>query len=137
MTRSFLCIPASAADAASVNPNSIKTLLANSLITFFINGGLAFNNGPINLPRNPLYCIILDNWVFDNLISVDKFFAKAFRRFAICLLVDNNLCGKEVPFIFYDNLKNISVSFFIVDFNLLSCEFDSFIFKLLYWIILH
>ena len=31
----FLCIPASAADAAAVNPKGIKTLLANSLITFF------------------------------------------------------------------------------------------------------
>ena len=29
----FLCIPASAADAAAVNPNGIKRLLANSLIT--------------------------------------------------------------------------------------------------------
>ena len=31
----FLCIPASAADAAAVNPKEIKTLLANGLITFF------------------------------------------------------------------------------------------------------
>ena len=31
----FLCIPASAADAAAVNPKGIKTLLANGLITFF------------------------------------------------------------------------------------------------------
>ena len=31
MTRSsdFLCVPAAAADAAAVNPNGIKTLLAN------------------------------------------------------------------------------------------------------------
>ena len=34
----FLCIPASAADAAAVNPKGIKTLLANGLITFFISG---------------------------------------------------------------------------------------------------
>ena len=34
----FLCIPASAADAASVNPKRIETLLANGLITFFIKG---------------------------------------------------------------------------------------------------
>ena len=34
----FLCIPTSAADAAAVNPRGIKTLLANGLITFFING---------------------------------------------------------------------------------------------------
>ena len=49
----FLCIPASAADAAAVNPKGIKTLLANDLITFFINGGPVFNNGPSNLPTNP------------------------------------------------------------------------------------
>ena len=36
----FLCIPASAADAAAVNPKGIKTLLANGLITFFTNGNL-------------------------------------------------------------------------------------------------
>ena len=30
----FLCIPASAADAAAVNPNDIKTVLANDWITF-------------------------------------------------------------------------------------------------------
>ena len=30
--RLFLCIPASATDAAAVNPNGIKTLLANGLI---------------------------------------------------------------------------------------------------------
>ena len=35
--RFFLCIPVSAAVAA-VNPNGIKTLLANGLTTFFING---------------------------------------------------------------------------------------------------
>ena len=33
--KTFLCIPASAADAAAVKPNGIKTLLANGLITFF------------------------------------------------------------------------------------------------------
>ena len=32
----FLCLPASAA-AAAVNPEGIKTLLANGLITVFIN----------------------------------------------------------------------------------------------------
>ena len=35
---SFLCIPASAADAATVSPKGINTLLANGVITFFING---------------------------------------------------------------------------------------------------
>ena len=33
----FLCIPASAADAAAVNTKGINTLLANGLIALFIN----------------------------------------------------------------------------------------------------
>ena len=37
-----MIIPASATDAAAVNPKGIKTLLANGLITFFINGNLCF-----------------------------------------------------------------------------------------------
>ena len=68
----FLCIPASAADVAAVNPRGIKTLLANSLITFVIKGNLVFSNGPSNLPRNPPDCMILDNSVFYNLISSDR-----------------------------------------------------------------
>ena len=54
----FLCIRASPADTAAVNPKGIKTLLANGLITFFINGNPAFSNGSSNLPRNP------PNWIF-------------------------------------------------------------------------
>ena len=48
----FLCIPASAADGAAANLNGIKTLLANGLITFFINGNPVFSNGQISLTRN-------------------------------------------------------------------------------------
>ena len=68
----FLCTPASAADAAAVKLTGLKTLLANGVMTFFINGNPIFSNGPRSLPRNPLDCIILDNWVFGNLISLDK-----------------------------------------------------------------
>ena len=57
----FLCIPASAADAAAVNPKGIKTLLANGLITFFISGNPVFSNGPRSLPGNTPDYIILDN----------------------------------------------------------------------------
>ena len=91
MTRSqaFLCNLVSAADAAAANPRGIKTFLANGLITFVIKGNPVFSNGPSDLPRNPPDCIILDNWVFDNLISVDKWFAKALQRFETCLLVNN------------------------------------------------
>ena len=42
----FLCIPASAADAAAVNCKGIKTLLANSLVKFFISGNPVFRDGP-------------------------------------------------------------------------------------------
>ena len=49
----FLCIPADAADAAAVNPKGIKSLLANGLITFFIDHNPVFSNGPSNLPRSP------------------------------------------------------------------------------------
>ena len=92
----------------------IKTLLANGLITFFINGSPVFNNGPRSLPRYPPDCTILDNWVFDNLISIYELFAKDLQIFATCLLVNDNLFGKlvsslELPIIFDDNLKTASV----------------------------
>ena len=39
----------SAADAVAVDPNLIKTLLPNDLITFFINGKPVFSDGPRTL----------------------------------------------------------------------------------------
>ena len=59
--RFFLCIPASAAGAAIVNPRGIKTVLANGLITFYVNDNPVFSNGPRGLARNPPDCIILNN----------------------------------------------------------------------------
>ena len=59
----FLWIAAFVADAAAVNPNGIKTLLAKSLNTFRINGNPVFNNGPKSLPKNSPCCPILYNWV--------------------------------------------------------------------------
>ena len=84
--------------------------------------------------------MILDTWVLDNLISVDDLSAKALPRFPTCLLVNKNLWGKLVSSsskISDDNRKTTSDSFFIADFNLLSCEFDSFRFKLLYCVFLY
>ena len=97
-----------------VNPNGIKKLLANGLVTFFIKGNPFFSNGSRNLPRNLPSCINLNNWVLDNLTSIDELFAKALRRFATCLLVNNNSCEKlilsiELPTIFDDNIKTTSV----------------------------
>ena len=57
----FLCIPASAADAAAVNPKGIKTLLANGFITLFIRGNPVLSSGPKSLLRYPPDCIIFDN----------------------------------------------------------------------------
>ena len=54
----LLCIPASATDAAAVNPKGIKTLLAEALITFFIS--VLFNPVFNNEPRNSPDYIILD-----------------------------------------------------------------------------
>ena len=126
----FLFIAASVADAAAVRPST-----PNGLITDFSKGNPDFNNGAQNLKNSP-FCILL-NCAFENLISVDVWLAKALRRFATCLLFNNNLCGKlasssELPIIFDDNLKITSTPFFIADFNLLSCEFDNFTFKLFY-----
>ena len=65
--------------------------LASGLTTLFINGNPVFNNGPKSLPRNPPNCTMLDNCVFDNLISVDVWLAKALRRVVTYLIVINNL----------------------------------------------
>ena len=73
----FVCIPASAADAAAGNPKGINTLLANGVFTFFIKGNPVFSKGPSNLPRNPPDFIIFDNCVFENLISTDELLANA------------------------------------------------------------
>ena len=93
----FLWIPASAADAVSVNFNGIKTLLTDALSTFFINGKPIvngkpiFTNSPKGLPGKAPDCIILDN----SFMLAEKLFAKALRRFATYLLVNNNLWGKS------------------------------------------
>ena len=51
---------ASVADTAAVNPNGMKTLLANGLSIFPIIGNPDFSNGPkcppINHPDCPILC---------------------------------------------------------------------------------
>ena len=123
-------IAASVADTAAV-----RASMPRGLIIDFNKGNLDFNNVPKNLKNPPFY--ILVNCAFDNLISVHVWLAKALRRFATSLLVKNNYCVKsvsssELPMIFDDNHKITSDSLFMADFNLLSCEFDNFTFKLLY-----
>ena len=87
---SFLRIPASAAEAAAVNPKGIKTFPANGLITFFINGNAVFDNGPSSLLKNTPDWIILEIWVLENFKSADILLLKAFLSFVFCLVVNNN-----------------------------------------------
>ena len=89
----FLLIAVSVADAAAVNLNGIKTLLANVLSTFPIKDNPGFSNGPESLPKNLRDSPILCNWVFDNFIWAEEFFAKTLWNFETCVLVINTLCG--------------------------------------------
>ena len=118
----------------------VLKLLATGLSIFPIKDNSVFSNGSKCLPENPAYCPILCNWVFDDFILAYEPFAKALWSFETCVLVNNNLCGKlfsslESPAIFDGRFKVTFVPFFIVVFNLLSCELDNFTFNMLYWVI--
>ena len=67
-----LSVIVSAADTVAINPNGMKTLLANCWSTFFINGKRFFSNQPRSLPKYPPDCSILNICVFNSLISADK-----------------------------------------------------------------
>ena len=54
----FSWIATSVAEAAAVNPNGIKTLFANSVSTFFINGKPADINGLRKLRNPPLWLLV-------------------------------------------------------------------------------
>ena len=86
--------------------------------------------------------VILDNWDFENFILTDEPFAKSLRIFEVYVSVNNSLCGKLISSLqfaikFHERFQVTSVQFFIPDFNSLSCELDTFTFKVLYWVILH
>ena len=86
----------------------LSTHLAKDRSTFFIKVKPNFVNGRRSLPRNPQGCIILNTCVFENLIMADDLFAKALRRLATWLSVNNTLWGKLVsssPVKFNDNLR--------------------------------
>ena len=93
------------------------------------------NNDPRSLPKNYPDCPILCNRVFDNFILADELFAKALQNLQTCVLVNNNLFGKlvsslELPITFHERIEVTTVSFFVPDYNLLSCELDNFTFML-------
>ena len=132
----------SATDAAVVNSNGIKMLLANGLSKFFIKDKPIFSNGPRSLPRNPPDYIISDSWVFHNFISDDELFAKALGSLETCLSVINNIYRKLVSSLeslitFLERFQVTSFPFFIPHCNLFRLELDNFTFKMLNWVILY
>ena len=73
---------------------------------------LAYNSST----RIPPDCIILERWVFENVIVAAKPFVKALQIFGTCVLV-NNLCGEsaeslELPTIFDEKFKVSRVPLF-------------------------
>ena len=62
-------IPASASDAATVNPNGIKTLLATGVSTFLTNVEPILINSPKRLQRNLPDWRTFDIYIFDNFTS--------------------------------------------------------------------
>ena len=100
------------------------------------SSGMAYNKSPT---RPPNYAT-LDSRVFKNFILTVELFTKTLRIFETCVLVNNSLREKLVsssPIIiniitFDEKFKVTWVPLFIPDFNLLSCELDSFTFKVLY-----
>ena len=89
--QTFSEIVASVADAAVVNPNEIKTLLANGLSTFFIKCNPDFSNSPKSLPINPPDYATAFLIIF---ILADALFTKALRSLETSVLVNNNLGEK-------------------------------------------
>ena len=103
--------------AAAVNPDDIKTLLANGISTCSIKAKPVFSNSSKSLPKNPRDCPILCNWIFDNFTLAEELFAKVLKSLKTCVLVNNNLCGKlfsslESRATVDESFKIISVPFF-------------------------
>ena len=73
----------------------------------------------------------------DELISANELLENVLGNLETYLLIKNDLCGNlisslELPITFDERFKVTLVLFFIPDFNLLSCELDKFIGKVLY-----
>ena len=122
--------------------STFKTLLANGFSIFFIKGKPVFSHSPRGLPKNPLGCPILCNWIFGNFILAEEPFGKSLPSFETCILVNNNLCGKlfsslESLKVFRESFKITSVPLFIPDFTILSYELDNSTLKVLHWVILY
>ena len=109
---------------------------------FFVNTPIGLNKKDITgkgLKRPD--CIILDSYVFENFMLADEPFAKILQSLETCVSVNNNLCRKlvsswKLPTTTGEWFKVTSVSFFILDFNLLICELENFTFQVLHLVVL-
>ena len=127
----------SVADAAAVNLNIIKKLLANGLSLFSFDDKPVFIRGSRGLLGNPPNCTILKSGCFYNIILADQFITKVLRRLKTCLSVNNNLSVKlisslESAITFEERFNITSVPFFVLDFHFVTFEIDDFTFMLLY-----
>ena len=100
------------------------------------------SNGPKRMSRNSRDCTVLCNWVFCSFVLADEPFAKPLQSPETCVLGNNTLFGKlvsssELLITFEERFKVTSAPFFINDSNLLSCELDNFMLKVLYYVILY
>ena len=87
----FLWIAASIADAAAVNPNRIKTILANRLTTFPIKA-IQFLVMVLKVCLEILLIFLF--YVIEFLISFISWRIICKRFWKFCVLVNNTLCGK-------------------------------------------
>ena len=81
----FLRIAGSVADAASVNPTRIKTLLAYGLSTFFIKGNPVFSNGPKSLLRILLIVLFYAIEFLRILYQLMNYLQKLYEYFKLCV----------------------------------------------------
>ena len=104
------------------------------LSKFIVKGNPVFSSDPRSLPKNLPDCPILCNWIFDNFILADEPFEKDLRKLETWVLVNKIIFIIRTTNKIYERFKVTPVPFFIADFNLLSCELDSFTFNVIYWV---
>ena len=130
-----------------IEPNIFQiSLLTKTFHIFFIDLGkslfLKYSTvyfSKSNTGLDPRNCIILEILVFVNFILTDQLFGKASQSIKTCVSVNNKLCRRLVPSLKSPiTLDQVTiVSFFLPDFNSLSCKSGNFTFRLLHFVILY
>ena len=73
--------------------------------------------------------VIIGNWVFEKFLLANEAFDKALQILETCVSVSNDLCGKLVLSLQFPILQ---YHFLFQVFTYLNCEFNIFVFNLLY-----